>query len=104
MLDRVIDALPAHATTLRRVINATGVLVHTNLGRAPLSPAAQAATIQAAEYTDVEYDVQTGSRSRRGRGAEEALLTAVPAAQAALIVNNNAVALALTATALAAAR
>jgi L-seryl-tRNA(Ser) seleniumtransferase len=89
---------------LRPVINATGVIVHTNLGRAPLSEAAKDAIQQVAGYVDIEYDVATGSRARRGAGAIDALLTAVPAAQAALIVNNNAAALALAATALAAGR
>ena len=97
-------ALPQHATTLRPVLNATGVVVHTNLGRAPLSAAARAAVAVAAGYVDVEYDVTAGSRAGRGRGTLAALLQAVPAAEAALVVNNGAAALVLATTALAAGR
>ena len=93
--------LPASATTLPPVINATGVLLHTNLGRAPLSAAARAALATSAGCTDVEYDLATGQRARRGRGALDALREACPAAQDAHIVNNNAAALVLAATALA---
>lgn len=95
-------ALPARASSLRRVINATGVVLHTNLGRAPLSPAAVRAVAAASGYVDLEYDVTTGRRAARGRGALAALLAAVPAAQDALIVNNGAAAVVLAATALAA--
>ncbi|MDQ3475352.1 MAG: L-seryl-tRNA(Sec) selenium transferase [Actinomycetota bacterium] len=94
-------ALPATAATLRPVVNATGVLVHTNLGRAPLSTAAVTALIAASGTTDVELDLATGRRGRRGKGAVDALCAAVAAAQAALIVNNGAAALVLVATALA---
>ncbi len=93
--------LPASATTLRPVINATGVLLHTNLGRAPLSAAARGALATSAGCTDVEYDLATGQRARRGRGALDALREACPAAQDAHIVNNNAAALVLAAPALA---
>ena len=55
------------------VINATGVVLHTNLGRAPLSAAAQAAVAAAAGYVDVEFDLATGQRARRGRGLLAAL-------------------------------
>jgi L-seryl-tRNA(Ser) seleniumtransferase len=96
--------LPVRATTLRPVLNATGVVVHTNLGRAPLSSAAVEALTAAAGYTDVEYDVATGARARRGRGTLAALRDAVPAAGAALVVNNGAAALVLATTALAAGR
>ncbi|HEY7487646.1 MAG TPA: L-seryl-tRNA(Sec) selenium transferase [Streptosporangiaceae bacterium] len=89
---------------LRPVINATGVLVHTNLGRAPLSRAAAEAVRAAAGPTDVEFDLATGERARRGRTALAALAAAVPDAQAAHVVNNNAAALVLAATALAAGR
>src|SRR5581483_9805069 len=101
VVDHVVAALPLRATTLHRVINATGVIVHTNLGRAPLSAAATDAIQQAAGYVDIEYDVATGSRARRGAGAIDALLATVRPADAALVVNNNAAALALVATALA---
>jgi len=96
--------LPASATTLRPVINATGVLLHTNLGRAPLSAAARAALETSAGCTDVEYDLATGQRARRGRGALEALRAACPQAEDVHIVNNNAAALVLVATALAQGR
>ncbi|WP_448624589.1 L-seryl-tRNA(Sec) selenium transferase [Geodermatophilus sp. URMC 64] len=96
----VLAALPATAGSLRPVLNATGVLVHTNLGRAPLSPAAVAAMTAAAGTTDVELDLATGRRGPRGEGALAALLAAVPAAEAALVINNCAAALALVATAL----
>ncbi|MEV7805265.1 L-seryl-tRNA(Sec) selenium transferase [Microbispora sp. NPDC088329] len=102
--DEALAELPHHATSLRRVINMTGVLLHTNLGRAPLSPAAVEAVAVAAGATDVEFDLATGARARRGRGAAEALARAVPAAEAVHVVNNNAAALVLAATALAAGR
>src|SRR5205814_2073604 len=86
-------ALPAYATSLRQVINATGVVIHTNLGRAPLSAAATEALSVAAGATDVEYDLATGRRARRGRAALAALAAAVPDAQAVHVVNNNAAAL-----------
>lgn len=76
---------------LRRVINATGVILHTNLGRAPLSAAARVAVAEAAGYCTLEYDPSTGSRGKRGSRAEE-LLTQLTGAEAALIVNNCAAA------------
>jgi L-seryl-tRNA(Ser) seleniumtransferase len=102
--DTAADSLPPAATSLTPVINATGVLVHTNLGRAPLSAAARDALLAAAGYTDVEFDLETGKRARRGAGVLAALAGAVPAAQAVHVVNNNAAALVLAATALAAGR
>ncbi len=104
VVDAVLGRLPATATTLRPVLNATGVLLHTNLGRAPLSPAARHALDVAAGTCDVELDLTTGARGARGRGAIAALLAAVPAAGAAHLVNNGAAALALVATALGAGR
>src|SRR5687767_1922228 len=95
VVEEVLAILPAAATTLRPVLNATGVVLHTNLGRAPLSAAAQQALLVAAGYVDVEYDVRTGQRARRGRGALDALRAAVPAAGDALVVNNGAAALVL---------
>jgi L-seryl-tRNA(Ser) seleniumtransferase len=80
---------------MRRVLNATGVLVHTNLGRAPLSPAAVDAVRTAAGATDVELDLATGRRGRRGRGALAALAARVPEAGGVHVVNNGAAALAL---------
>lgn len=99
-----LAALPRSASGMRSVINATGVLLHTNLGRAPLSRAAREALQVAAGTTDVELDLDTGDRGRRGASAVEALLDAVPGAEDAHLVNNGAAALALAATALAADR
>ena len=85
---------------VRRVINATGVILHTNLGRAPLSDAARAAVANAAGYCSLEYDAETGSRGKRGGHAEE-LLTQLTGAEAALVVNNCASAALLILTVLA---
>ena len=102
--DAAVAALPPTAASLTPVINATGVIVHTNLGRAPLSAAARDAVRAAAGCTDVEFDLASGKRGRRGAGALDALAHAVPAAGAVHVVNNNAAALVLAATALAAGR
>jgi L-seryl-tRNA(Ser) seleniumtransferase len=102
--DAAVAALPATAGSLRRVVNATGVIVHTNLGRAPLSTAAIAAIDRAAGNTDVEFDVDTGARARRGAAVLAALRAAVPGAEAVHVVNNNAAALALVVFALASGR
>ncbi|MDQ1649569.1 MAG: L-seryl-tRNA(Ser) seleniumtransferase, partial [Frankiaceae bacterium] len=99
-----VRRLPARPASLRPVLNATGVVLHTNLGRAPLAPAALQAVTDAAGYTDVEYDLATGKRARRGRQMRDALRAAVPAAEDVLVVNNGAAALLLAATALAAGR
>lgn len=99
--EHAVAALPATASSLRPVINATGVVVHTNLGRAPLSRAALDAVVAAGGATDVEFDLATGRRARRGRGALAALAGAVPTAGGVHVVNNNAAALLLTAMALA---
>lgn len=83
------------------VVNATGVLLHTNLGRAPWSERAVARAMGAASgYTNLEIDIDTGERSRRGAYVER-LLTKLTGAEAAFVVNNNASALliALAATA-----
>ncbi|MEP6698041.1 MAG: L-seryl-tRNA(Sec) selenium transferase [Pseudonocardiales bacterium] len=104
VLNAVLAGLPESASGLRRVINATGVLLHTNLGRAPLSAAAVEALIAASGTTDVEYDLDTGERAARGRSAVKALAAAVPDAEAVHVVNNGAAALVLVATALAAGR
>ncbi|MET9774020.1 L-seryl-tRNA(Sec) selenium transferase [Streptomyces sp. NPDC006367] len=102
--DTALALLPSTAGGLRPVVNATGVLLHTNLGRAPLSPAARRAVQEAAGPTDVELDLTTGARARRGRTALAALRARVPSARAAHVVNNGAAALVLAATALAAGR
>lgn len=104
VIDTAVAGLPTRASSLTPVLNATGVVVHTNIGRAPLSPSAVDAVIDAAGYVDVEMDLTSGDRSRRGAGALEALLEAVPDAGAALTVNNGAAALVLATTALAAGR
>ncbi|MGA4728248.1 L-seryl-tRNA(Sec) selenium transferase [Micromonospora taraxaci] len=100
--DAAVAALPAAGP--RVVLNATGVVLHTNLGRAPLSATAVAAVVAAAGHTDVELDLTTGRRARRGRDALDALAAAVPDAGAVHVVNNGAAALVLAATALAAGR
>jgi L-seryl-tRNA(Ser) seleniumtransferase len=89
------------AYSLRPVINATGVIVHTNLGRAPLSAraAARAAEV-AAGYCNLEYDLETGARGRRDVHTES-LICRVTGAEAACVVNNNAAATLLTLAALA---
>ncbi|HLT59106.1 MAG TPA: L-seryl-tRNA(Sec) selenium transferase [Limnochordales bacterium] len=96
----------AHVHALRRrlltpVINATGVVLHTNLGRAPLSRASIAAMeAVAAGYSNLEYEIETGRRgSRHVHG--EALLTRLTGAEAAMVVNNNAAAVLLVLSALA---
>jgi L-seryl-tRNA(Ser) seleniumtransferase len=99
--EHAVATLPATAASLRPVVNATGVVVHTNLGRAPLSQAALDAVLSAGRATDVEFDLETGRRARRGRGALAALARAVPAAGGLHVVNNNAAALMLTAMTLA---
>jgi L-seryl-tRNA(Ser) seleniumtransferase len=87
---------------LGTVINATGVVLHTNLGRAPLAREALDAIGQAAQgYSNLEYDLVKGARGSRGRSAER-LLADLTGAEAALIVNNNAAAVLLTLSALAA--
>lgn len=102
VVDAALAALPDTATGLQPVLNATGVLLHTNLGRAPLSDAARAALELAAGPCDVELDLRTGGRGPRGAGAVAALLDAVPGAGAAHLVNNGAAAIALVAMTLAA--
>lgn len=85
---------------VRRVINASGVILHTNLGRAPLSEAARLAlSNEAARYCTLEYDVQTGERGRRGARVEQ-LLAELTTAEDALVVNNCAAAALLILTTL----
>lgn len=85
----------------RAVINATGVIIHTNLGRAPLSAEAiEAMTSASAGYSDLEYDLDRGERGSRMAAVEE-LLKRVTGAEAAFVVNNNAGAVLLALSALA---
>jgi L-seryl-tRNA(Ser) seleniumtransferase len=79
------------ATGVHRVINATGVILHTNLGRAPLSDRATRAVTEAAAYCNLEFDLNAGSRGRRGGRAED-LLATLTGTEAALVVNNCAAA------------
>jgi L-seryl-tRNA(Ser) seleniumtransferase len=89
---------------LRRVINATGVIIHTNLGRAPLSQAALAAMQAVGQgYSNLEYHLEAGERGSRHKHLSAAL-TRLTGAEAALVVNNNAAAVLLTLSALAAGR
>lgn len=99
-----VASLPTVSSSLTPVLNATGVVVHTNVGRAPLSRAAVDALVAASGCVDLEMDLATGRRSRRGAGVLAALLDRVPAAGSALVVNNGAAALVLATTALAAGR
>lgn len=87
-------------TRLQRVINATGVIIHTNLGRAPLPEKARKAIEEASGYCNLEYDLETGKRGKRGARAEQ-LLAELTGAESALIVNNCAAAAFLVLTALA---
>ena len=102
LLHRVEQSLQTWtAPTLQSVINATGVILHTNLGRAPLSRAAmQAAQAVSAGYSTLEYDLNKGERGSRLVHAE-ALLKRLTGAEAALVVNNNAAAVLLALTGLA---
>jgi L-seryl-tRNA(Ser) seleniumtransferase len=97
-LPAILDRLPGLSTTSRPVLNATGVVLHTNLGRASLSTAALAAVQAAGGYVDVEFDLGTGQRAPRGRGALAALTAAVPEAEDVLVLNNGAAALLLATT------
>jgi L-seryl-tRNA(Ser) seleniumtransferase len=102
LLDRVTNRLRQWtATRPRAVINATGVIIHTNLGRAPLSvEAVEAMTTVAASYSDLEYNLERGERGSRFDAVEDSLKR-VTGAEAALVVNNNAGATLLALSALA---
>jgi len=92
------------APSLRRVLNATGVLVHTNLGRAPLAEAAIARVVEVAGgYSNLEYDLLRGERGSRQDHLAD-LLARLTGAEAALVVNNNAAAVLLALAALAEGR
>jgi L-seryl-tRNA(Ser) seleniumtransferase len=87
-------------TSLRPVINATGVILHTNLGRAPLAQAAIDRIAALGAYTNLEYDLDSGARGRRDVHAET-LLRRLTGAEAAVVVNNNAAATLLALAAIA---
>ncbi|HET6547188.1 MAG TPA: L-seryl-tRNA(Sec) selenium transferase, partial [Solirubrobacter sp.] len=94
-------AARAERPSLRRVLNATGVIVHTGLGRAPLAAAARSAVLRVAEgYSNLEFDLVGGERGSRHAHVEE-LLRELTGAEAALVVNNGAGAALLAAAALA---
>ena len=94
-LDAVGRATLAARSSLRRVINATGIIIHTNLGRSVLSEAAAAAVQEvAAGYSTLEYDVESGERGSRHVHVES-LLCRLTGAEAAMTVNNNAAAVML---------
>lgn len=96
ILERLRESLPAKtASTLVRVVNATGTLIHTNLGRSLLPQAAlEALAGAAAHYTTLEYDLSRGERGSRYVHCEE-ILKELTGAEAALVVNNNAAAVLL---------
>ena len=105
LVDAVLEELGrARSPSLRRVLNATGVLVHTNLGRAPLAEAALARVAEVGGgYSNLEYDLARGERGSRHDHLGP-LLERLTGAEAALVVNNNAAAVLLALAALAEAR
>lgn len=104
LLAEVRDRLCASAVAAHALINATGVIIHTNLGRAPLSRAAQEAMAAVArDYSPLEFDLRTGERGRRGEAAQQ-LLCQLTGAEAALVVNNCAAATVLMLAAVAAGK
>jgi L-seryl-tRNA(Ser) seleniumtransferase len=105
LLERVLAQLATSGNpTLRRAINATGVVIHTNLGRAPLSAETRAAMDLVGQgYSNLEYDLATGSRGSRYAHAED-LLKRLSGAGGGILVNNNAGAILLVLTAIARGR
>ena len=105
LVDAVLEELGrARRPSLRRVLNATGVLVHTNLGRAPLALEALARVAEVgAGYSNLEYDLEAGARGSRQEHLG-VLLCRLTGAEAALVVNNNAAAVLLVLAALAESR
>ncbi len=105
LVDAVLAELSrAREPSLRRVLNATGVLVHTNLGRAPLAEAALTRVLEVGRgYSNLEYDLERGERGSR-QDHLAPLLRRLTGAEAALVVNNNAAAVLLALAALAEGR
>src|SRR5437016_5493208 len=105
LFERLRDELRSlRAPSLRRVLNATGVIVHTNLGRAPLADEALAQVVEAARgYSNLEFDLRGGVRGSR-QDHVAAILRRLTGAEAALVVNNNAAAVLLALAALAEGR
>ena len=100
----VAELARLRAPSLRRVLNATGVIVHTNLGRAPLGEAALARVVEIGSgYSNLEYDLERGQRGSRQHHLAE-LLRRRTGAEAAIVVNNNAAAVLLALAALAEGR
>ena len=97
----LLDALTS--ASLKPVLNATGVILHTNLGRAPLAAAALERAAALGGYSNLEFDLASGGRGRRDVHAEK-LLCQLTGAEAAVVVNNNAAATLVTLAALAAGR
>jgi L-seryl-tRNA(Ser) seleniumtransferase len=97
LVERKLELRAAECTkpSLRRVINATGVIIHTNLGRAPLArQAIEAVSEAAAHYSNLEYDLKLGERGHREAHCQE-LLARLAASEAAVLANNNAAAVLL---------
>lgn len=106
--ERILEAvesriLAAAYPSLRKVVNATGVLLHTNLGRAPLAAEAQRAVLEASGTCNLELDLASGTRGSRQDHVQE-LLRRLTGAEASVVVNNNAAGVLLTLSALASGR
>src|SRR5213592_187329 len=105
LVERAVQELvSARAPSLRRALNATGVIVHTNLGRAPLAEAALERALEVGRsYSNLEYDLTAGARGSR-QDHTASILRRLTGAEAALVVNNNAAAVMLALAALAEGR